>query len=100
MIRLRAPDDMTDAVKAHSDWAQAVMEELEVKDQKKDEIFYCHQARLCAIKGDPEGALQAAIECSEKKGAAVRLRTYVPALAAYASKGPIHAFRLRPILQL
>ena len=75
------------AIEANSEWAREVIEELEVKDKKKDETFFCHQARMCALKGDAEGALRSATECSAKEGVIVRLRTYTPALATYARLG-------------
>jgi hypothetical protein len=91
IILLRAPGDDTKFTVANSEWAQTLMEALEGKNGKKDEILFCQRARLCALKGDPEGALRVATECSAAPGISVRLRTYTPALAAYASKGVTHA---------
>lgn len=87
MLDLRAPGNEAEVIDAHPEWAEVVMDELESKLDKKDEVLYSQRARLYALKGDPEGALAAAVECSQDPLAGVRLRTYIPALAAYASKG-------------
>ena len=87
---MKTPDDTSVATPANGEWAEVVIKELELKNKKKEEIFYSHQARMLALKRDPDGAFRSAIECSEKEVAEVKLRTYTPALAAYARAGMYH----------
>jgi hypothetical protein len=52
-----------------------------------DEQYYCMQARFSALSLQPEVALNLACACAADTRAIVRLRTYLPALAAFSHQG-------------
>lgn len=72
-------------VAVHVQWAQQVLNEVHAFEQSRDDQFFALKARLLALKGEPEAALQ----CAEDGVATgiVRLRLYIPALAAFAATG-------------
>jgi Pentacotripeptide-repeat region of PRORP len=92
VLSLRAPAEDPDFMRAHGDWAAAVVAAMESKNCTTDEAYFCLKARLCAVQGDAEGALRQARACSQMPGVLVRLRTYVPALAAFAKTGMLVPF--------
>ena len=57
-----------------------------LKPSQHEQVF-CMHARICALQGQPAQALEQAQLCAEQAPGPLRLRTYLPALVAYAHAG-------------
>jgi hypothetical protein len=71
------------------EWAKAVLDYMSnhTSIQIADERVFCMRARLAALQEQPRVALEQAQLCAQTAGAVTRLRTFVPALAAFCHSG-------------
>lgn len=84
-LKTIGPEPGAPPAKAHVKWAEHMLHKIEEHGQAIDDQYYAIKARLCALKNEPNRALQAAEDCVAT--GTVRLRLYIPALVAFAAQG-------------